>query len=204
MIKLVQRQDVSRRHRIMAAFNIFGFLYFIFMIVVTTCLGAFVIVPLVYGTSSNNTYYYHLSAIAFLAANTAGNFINAMLTGTTIEKLYTKNTANEIIKEIKEKYPQIDFTNKKCRVCGIQVPPRCHHCVLCGICVIKRDHHCFFICTCIGYHNQKYFIMFCVWQCVAGLYATYVGSLYLTKLYGFKLNSFYNAFGFLLQIIETW
>ena len=203
MIRLVQRKDFSRRHRIMAAFNICGFFYFAFMIVMTTYLGTFVMVPLLYGPSSSNTFY-HLSAIVFLVANTAGNFIIAMLTDSTITKLYTKSSADEKIIQLREEYPEITFINQKCRICDIRVLPRCHHCILCGICVLKRDHHCFFMCTCIGYHNQKYFIMFCVWQCLAGLYATHIGSLYLTKLYGLKLNSFYNIVSFLPQIIDTW
>ena len=186
----------------MAAVNIFGFCYFTFIISMTTYWGAFIIVPQITGTSTKSAFYHYMT-IVFLAVNTAGNFINTMLTDTSIKKLYSNDT-REMLKEVIEQYHQLTLKNIACKKCDIQVPPRCHHCVLCGTCILKRDHHCFFMCTCIGYHNQKYFVMFCVWQCIAGMYAIYIGSLYLNEVYGVKLCSLCNIVNFIPETIYKW
>ena len=188
----------------MAAMNIFGFCHFTLMIVVTTYFGSFVIVPQLYGNSSRHLYY-HYTTIVVLVMNTAGYFINAMITDITIRKLYARHDrTGELLKTVAEQYYHVTFANKKCKVCDVRMPARCHHCALCGICVLKRDHHCFFMCSCIGYHNQKYFIMFCLWQCIAGLYVTYIGGLYLTKEYDVKLNSLYQKVTYLPKIVYNW
>ena len=184
--------------------NIFGFCHFTLMITVTAYFGSFVIVPQLYGNSSRHLYY-HYTTIVVLVTNTAGYFINAMITDTTIRKLYARHDrTGELLKTVAEQYYHVTFANKKCKVCDVRMPARCHHCALCGICVLKRDHHCSFMCSCIGYHNQKYFIMFCLWQCISGLYATYIGGLYLTKEYDVKLSSLYHKVTYLPQIVYNW
>jgi len=42
----------------------------------------------------------------------------------------------------------------------VDVPPRAYHCSYCGKCMLKRVHHCFLTTSCIGFHNQKHFIIF--------------------------------------------
>ena len=48
---------------------------------------------------------------------------------------------------------------KWCVECKHHQPPRCHHCKICNKCILKRDHHCFFTGTCIGFYNQRYFVI---------------------------------------------
>ena len=47
-----------------------------------------------------------------------------------------------------------------CRKCRLFKPDRAHHCSSCGQCVLKLDHHCIFLNNCVGYRNQKHFILF--------------------------------------------
>eukprot|EP00736_Rhodelphis_marinus_P006356 Rmarinus@m.23172 len=52
---------------------------------------------------------------------------------------------------------------KFCSRCESTRPPRSFHCKRCGRCILRLDHHCFIIDCCIGYHNQKFFILFMLW-----------------------------------------
>lgn len=47
-----------------------------------------------------------------------------------------------------------------CRHCQRPRPLRAHHCSDCQRCVLRQDHHCPWVTTCVGYHNQKYFVLF--------------------------------------------
>ena len=58
------------------------------------------------------------------------------------------------LKNLKEK--QKDF----CKKCNKFRPLRAHHCSTCGKCVMKMDHHCPWIFNCVGYGNQKIFLLF--------------------------------------------
>ena len=61
---------------------------------------------------------------------------------------------------------------KMCEKCCMKAPPRCHHCPMCDVCVLKRDHHCFFTRRCVGFYNQRHFIIFCAWASFGTTYAT--------------------------------
>ncbi|ESP02640.1 hypothetical protein LOTGIDRAFT_138052 [Lottia gigantea] len=63
------------------------------------------------------------------------------------------------------------------------VPPRAKHCLLCECCILKRDHHCFFAGCCIGFHNQRYFTVFCFYGCLGSIYSLYTIYIYLDKYY---------------------
>ena len=54
-----------------------------------------------------------------------------------------------------------------CDKCKMNQPPRAHHCKICQKCILKRDHHCFFTGTCIGYYNQRFFVMLVFYLMVA-------------------------------------
>ncbi|KAL5368556.1 DHHC-like palmitoyl transferase [Cryptosporidium parvum] len=68
-------------------------------------------------------------------------------------------------------------------------PPRAHHCTTCNICIFKMDHHCMLINNCIGYSNQKIYILFLFYlACSSSL--TIVSSFFLlTKLIIFSLEN---------------
>ncbi|KAK9468644.1 DHHC palmitoyltransferase-domain-containing protein [Lipomyces arxii] len=61
-----------------------------------------------------------------------------------------------------------------CNKCKCWKPDRTHHCSTCKTCVLKMDHHCPWFSVCIGFDNQKYFllllfyiILFCI-VCLIG------------------------------------
>ncbi|XP_076463564.1 putative palmitoyltransferase ZDHHC24 [Babylonia areolata] len=62
---------------------------------------------------------------------------------------------------------------RHCPTCQLDAPPRSHHCHHCGHCILKRDHHCFFTSSCVGFYNQRHFVMFClytIWGCLLAVY----------------------------------
>ncbi|CAL1533241.1 unnamed protein product [Lymnaea stagnalis] len=65
----------------------------------------------------------------------------------------------------------------------MMAPPRSKHCPLCKACILKRDHHCFFAGCCVGFHNQRYFTIFCLYAGVASFYVWTFMSYYLSEHY---------------------
>jgi len=55
----------------------------------------------------------------------------------------------------------------KCRKCGQDKPERTHHCRICNHCVLKYDHHCPWINQCVGVYNERHFVLFMVYLCIA-------------------------------------
>ena len=66
-----------------------------------------------------------------------------------------------------------------CTICQLQAPPRSHHCKLCKRCVLKRDHHCFFTGACIGFHNQRRFLVHVTYVAATSLFLMYQVLAYL-------------------------
>ena len=58
-----------------------------------------------------------------------------------------------------------------CKKCNKFRPLRAHHCSTCGKCIMKMDHHCPWIFNCVGYGNQKIFLLFLFYSSVGCLIA---------------------------------
>lgn len=58
-----------------------------------------------------------------------------------------------------------------CKKCEIPRPERAHHCVVCFVCVLRMDHHCPWINNCVGFKNQKYFLLLGTYACLASYVA---------------------------------
>ncbi|KAI3377991.1 hypothetical protein SNEBB_010735 [Seison nebaliae] len=65
-----------------------------------------------------------------------------------------------------EQIKEIRRNPKFCEICQIDQPIRCHHCKVCDKCILKRDHHCAFTGVCVGFENERYFIIFCLWATI--------------------------------------
>lgn len=68
-----------------------------------------------------------------------------------------------------------------CPVCQHDSPPRSHHCKVCKRCTLKRDHHCFIVGSCIGYYNQRFFVVFCAYLGVFSFFCLYISTHYLSQ-----------------------
>ena len=85
---------------------------------------------------------------------------------------------------LKDNYLEIDFSLARitfCKKCDKYRPPRTHHCSTCGKCILRYDHHCPFIANCIGFKNQKSFILFLLYSGLCLLILTIESFKYLLE-----------------------
>lgn len=79
----------------------------------------------------------------------------------------TKSNSEEILFNIKKnnklKHPLI------CYKCLSYRPERAHHCKYCNKCVLKMDHHCPWIANCVGFYNQKAFVLFLFYAVIGNI-----------------------------------
>lgn len=80
-----------------------------------------------------------------------------------------------------------------CSLCNIYIPPRTHHCDVCKRCILKRDHHCYLMGNCVGYYNQRYFIVLAFYVGFVGIVASYFNIQYL-KAHYWKDTSYWEYF----------
>ena len=69
----------------------------------------------------------------------------------------------------------------QCLPCQTPAPPRSFHCKICKVCVLKRDHHCFFTASCIGFRNQRYYLVLVFYTIIGCIYGLIAMFDYLNK-----------------------
>lgn len=101
-----------------------------------------------------------------------------------------------------KKISKTKFFEEMIFILQVDAPPRSFHCTHCNACILKRDHHCFFSDSCIGFYNQRFFILYIVYMVWGNIWALYLQITYLNDVY--PLNSFYDFFSFfpLVAIVQ--
>jgi len=131
----------------------------------------FVITPMVFPTFSLGALIHYL-LVAWIAPNIVFNYIMSLSVapGSPVEGLMKEQSGHG--------EDDTDVTvggwSRYCKVCCKAKPPRAHHCHMCGVCILKMDHHCPWINSCVGHHNQRYFLLF--------LFYLWVGTLYVSTV----------------------
>ena len=96
----------------------------------------------------------------------------------------SRKTCSFVTPQRLEKVSDLNIDNlpegwRECLKCQLPSPPRSHHCKVCQSCVLKRDHHCFFTGTCVGFYNQRHFIVLCMYSMICSLFFTPYLAAYL-------------------------
>ena len=88
-----------------------------------------------------------------------------------------------------------------CFKCKIIRPDRCYHCSKCSICILKRDHHCPLLNKCIGFSNQKYFILLLIYTLIYSIFftSTIINSMSFKEFFSlYEKIHLYPSFNFVL------
>ncbi|KAF4680879.1 Palmitoyltransferase zdhhc3 [Perkinsus olseni] len=87
--------------------------------------------------------------------------------------------------------PPPSADNNICIKCdGAWKPYRAHHCRECRRCVYRMDHHCVWINNCVGYKNQKLFILFLSYTVIFSItYVLHAGMVVFKYLYNTIISS---------------
>lgn len=121
-------------------------------------------------------FWIHFTLCAFLCINIVGNMMYGILTDNSYKgnNIHNSNNTNDCT---------------YCIVCDCMKPPRSWHCKICNKCCLKRDHHCYYFANCVGYYNQRYYIMFLMYCSIAMVYAVVYNVYFLTQfLTGTKIT----------------
>lgn len=118
-------------------------------------------------------FWIHFTLCTYLFINVVGNMMYGMFTDSSTNVVQNVNNSNWTY----------------CTVCDCMKPPRAWHCKICNKCCLKRDHHCYYFANCIGYYNERYYIMFLIYCFMAMVYAVVYNVYFLTQfLTGTKIT----------------
>ena len=67
-----------------------------------------------------------------------------------------------------------------CKHCKRPKPDRTHHCRITGTCILRMDHFCPWVNNCVGFHNHKFFVLFCFWCTILCFYAAVTIAITIT------------------------
>lgn len=70
-----------------------------------------------------------------------------------------------------------------CISCNCIKPPRAHHCKTCEKCILNMDHHCPWINNCVGFRNQKHFVLFLAYTFISTVWViiTFLQKIYICQ-----------------------
>ncbi|CAG9864453.1 unnamed protein product [Phyllotreta striolata] len=125
----------------------------------------FVVVP-TYHEQWGTGYNLNLIASTVLLFGVCANFLALILTDTSVKKLPARSRAHS------------DW--RYCTECKEFAPPRSWHCKICDVCILQRDHHCLFTSCCVGFDNQRYYLVLLFYMLLSQLYGAYY-SFYFSK-----------------------
>lgn len=164
----------------LAALNIVGILYFVILSISSLIINLFITMPDAFGYDPQLLFYSRASVVYIFIVL----ILNYLCLVYFKKHSYVSSAHSALPKFITQEPGGFQTCNR----CALFCPPRAKHCPLCQHCVLKRDHHCFFGGCCVGFHNQRYFIVFCFYGIVGALYTTVVTFRYLSKYYANVLS----------------
>ena len=92
----------------------------------------------------------------------------------TARKWVSQATPQRVGQDSTQRRAGVESDWRMCLTCQLAVPPRSHHCKLCQMCVLKRDHHCFFTGTCVGFNNQRHFVVYSFYILLGSLFGIFL------------------------------
>lgn len=145
---------------------------FVFLIISVPVIGLFdfVFVAPRYHETFDAVMWVHASLALFIAFNIYANLIKLLRVGSSVRDVKTPDV--------------LPPGWRYCPVCESNAPPRSHHCSVCKECILKHDHHCIFTGRCIGFYNQRYFIVALLYMTIGLLYSLSYKSPFLLETLG--------------------
>jgi hypothetical protein len=144
---------------------------FVSVILSVICSGSLVILPISLSSSrgllvANQAITWLLTLFVFF------NFFSAMSSFTSSVKACFGTTLPSSPLQSKEGSvsPMCYKGWSWCRTCQFYKPAEASHCRICGVCIVGKDHHCVFINNCVGRGNMRSFLLLLLFTLVSILF----------------------------------